>query len=131
MPPRRLPTPDGTRIQQSVGWPSGRNYASPKTGLGLGTNSASPDPVLATCSPRIQQEATPSTVPCTSTNPGAGSIMASGRLLPRPRTASTSILSMKGRPTSPETAELTYYQRLFAILITAPTTTALATSPSG
>jgi hypothetical protein len=46
IPPRRLPTPDGTHIRQSMGWPSGGNYASPEAGLGLGTNFASPEPSL-------------------------------------------------------------------------------------
>ena len=72
-----------------------------------------PRPTLAMYSQRIQQEATPSTVSRTSTNPEAGSITASGRLLPRSSTASASILSMKGRPMSPETEELTYYLGAF------------------
>lgn len=38
---------------------------------------------------------------------------------------------MKGRPTSQETAELTYYQGFFAVLGTAPTTTSWAASPLG
>jgi hypothetical protein len=46
VPPRRLPTSDGTRILQSVGWTSGGNYASPEAGLSIRTNSASPEPGL-------------------------------------------------------------------------------------
>jgi hypothetical protein len=60
----------------------------------------------------------------------AGSTTTSGRFLPRPSMASTSILPTKGRPTSPVVAELTYYQELFAIPTTAPTTTTWTTSPS-
>jgi hypothetical protein len=43
VPPRRLSTPDGTRIRQSVGWSSGGNYDSPEVSLSLRTNSASPE----------------------------------------------------------------------------------------
>jgi hypothetical protein len=46
VPPRHLPSTDGTRIRQSVGWTSGGNYASPEADLGLGTNSVSPEPSL-------------------------------------------------------------------------------------
>jgi hypothetical protein len=44
--------------------------------------------------------------------------------------ASALIMLRKEHPTSPEPAELTYYQELFAILATAPTTTTWTTSQS-
>jgi hypothetical protein len=80
--------------------------------------------------PRIPQEATPLTVSCTGPSPISGSATTSGRLPPRPSMASASILPTKERPTSPKATELTYYQELFAILTTAPTTMTWTTSPS-
>jgi hypothetical protein len=114
VPPRCLPTPDGTRIRQKCGLvlehklrltrsrPQPRDKLRPR-----------PSPASATCSPRIPHEATLSTVSRTSTNPGAGSITTSGRLLPRPSLALASILSTKGRSTSPKTEELMYYPGAF------------------
>jgi hypothetical protein len=111
-------------------WTSGRNYASPEAGLA--SEQTSPRPILASasCPPRIPQKAIPSTVSCTVASPGAGSASASGKLPPHPSMASASIIPTKERPTSPETAELTYYQELFAILTTASTTITGTVSPT-
>jgi hypothetical protein len=111
-------------------WTSGRNYASPEAGLA--SEQTSPRPILesASCPPRIPQKAIPSTVSCMVASPGAGSALASGKLPPHPSMASASIIPMKERPTSPETAELTYYQELFTILTTASTTITGTVSPT-
>jgi hypothetical protein len=130
VPPRRPPTSYGTHRRQSVGWPSGRNSASPEADLSLGKTLSRSSSTSATCPPRIPQEATPLTVSCTGPSPISGSATTSGRLPPRPSMASASILPTKERPTSPKATELTYYQELFAILTTAPTTMTWTTSPS-
>jgi hypothetical protein len=113
-------------------WAGPRAQTLPRTKPTSSSGQTLPRPSLAsaTCSPRIPQEATPSTVSHTSANPRADSVTALGRLLPRPSLASASILSMERHPTSPETTKLTYYPGAFAIFSTAPTTTAWSTSPS-
>jgi hypothetical protein len=114
-------------------WAGPRVQTPPRTKPTSSSGQTLPRPSLAsaTCSPWIPQEATPSTVSHTSTNPRAGSVIALDRLPPRPSLASASILSTERHPTSLETTELTYYLGAFAIFNTAPTTTAWSTSPSG
>jgi hypothetical protein len=90
-----------------------------------------PSPASATYSPRIPQEATPSTMVRTFSNPGTGSVATLGGLPPRPSLALTSISATERRPTSPYTVELTYYLGAFAKLSTVSTTTAWATPSSG
>jgi hypothetical protein len=118
----------GHAYDKSASWPSGEDSASPEPPSTSGQTPPRSSLRSATYSPRIPREAIPSTVSHTSVNPGAGSVLVSGRLLPRLSSALASILSMKGRPTSLEIAKLTYYLRAFCILSTAPTTTTWATS---
>jgi hypothetical protein len=89
------------------------NSASLKSTSASGQTSPRLSPASFTCSPRIPQEATPSTVACTSANTGAGSVVTSGGLLPRPSPTLASISTTERRPTSPYTAELTYYLGTF------------------
>jgi hypothetical protein len=51
VPPRRPPTSYGTHIRQSVGWPSGRNSASPEADLSLGKTPSRSSSTSATCPP--------------------------------------------------------------------------------
>jgi hypothetical protein len=111
-------------------WSSGGNCASPEAGLSLETNSVSPKPSLVYMSP--VNPAGGHSFNCNLHNyqPRSGLAMALGRLSPCPSMASASMLPTRECPTSPEAAELTYYQELFAILTTAPTTTTWTASPS-
>jgi hypothetical protein len=102
-----------TQYDKSAGWPSGANSASLEVDFGLGQNSASREPGLDTCSSRILQEATPSTVVRTSTNPGAGSVVTSVGFPPRASPAPAAISATERRPTSPYIVELTYYLMSF------------------
>jgi hypothetical protein len=80
----------------------------PKSTSPSGQTPLRPSPALVTCSPRISQEATLSTVACTSTNLGASSITTSDELLSCPSLASVSTPATERRSTSSYIAELTY-----------------------
>jgi hypothetical protein len=103
----------------------------PKPALASEQTPPRSSPSLATYSPRIPQEATPSTVSSTSTNPGPTRSRAQVdfRLTQAPRWPRN--YQGKGARRHQKTTELAYYQGVFAILSTAPTTTAWEAFPSG
>jgi hypothetical protein len=119
VPAHRLPTPMGCKIRQECRLALGRALPRPKSTPASGQSPPRPILASATCSPRILQEATPSTVarmssnPGTSLNPGTDSAMTSGEFPPLPSLALTSIYATERCPTSSYTAELTYYLRAF------------------
>jgi hypothetical protein len=88
----------GRTIRQECRMALGRELCLAEGDLGLGTNFASPEPGLVYLLPA---------------NTGAGSVVTSGGLLPRPSPTLASISTTERRPTSPYTAELTYYLGTF------------------
>jgi hypothetical protein len=114
VPARHLPTLDGTYNTTRVrAGPQAPILPRPKSTSTSGQTPPHPNPASSTFSPQIPQEATPSTMAHTYSNPGAGSIATSSKLLPRLSPALVSIFATERHTMSPYTAELMYYLRDF------------------
>jgi hypothetical protein len=134
-PPRCLPTPDGARVWHIMVWPSGRNYASPKADLSLGTNSASPEPGIAHLHPANPTEGQSFNYSLHDCEPqsrlghGLGKTSASTKRGFGLNNTDERTLDVI-RSCRADVGYPTYCQELFAILVTTPTTTTQTTPPS-
>jgi hypothetical protein len=101
------------QYNESTGWPSSVNSASPEVDLGLGTNSASPKLGLGYLLPTNFAGGYSFNYGAHVFESGTSSVATSGGLPPRPSLALTTIFVTERRPTSPYTAKLMYYLGAF------------------
>jgi hypothetical protein len=90
----------GHTYDKSTGWPFGANSALPEANLFLGTNSASPEPVLGYLLPVNLAGGHSSNCDAHVYESGSGSVSTSGVIPPRPNPASTLILASERHLTS-------------------------------